>query len=100
MKNANTQIATLLVKEPTASAISISAKSGDNQTITVGTSTVAVKVSDSSTTLQIGTATAAGVFTINPATPAARWDNYAIRGVNNNADPVNVVYNSTTGKLT
>ena len=99
VKNANTQVATLLVKAPTSNSITIGAKTADQQTITVaGGGTVNIKVSDSGTTLSIGNTIPASAT--DPVTGTATWDNYIVRGINTNADPQSVTYSSTTGKLT
>lgn len=89
VKNANTQLATLLVKKPTATTIS-SAQTGTDVTITVlanasdtSAAEVTVKVSDENTTLDVDGA----------------WNDYTIVGVNANGDPTTITYESLSGKI-
>ena len=100
VKNANTQIATALVKTPTATNLSGTASSTTSSFV-VGTTTITdFKASDAGTTITIGVGNAAGTtFTAATSAAPASWQNSAVRGVNNNADPVTVTYYSTTGKL-
>ena len=92
VKNANTQLATALVKNPTATGItSDQTGPGDDVTVTVATgNTFVLKVSDAATTLKVGGA-AAG--------QPGKWNDYTITATNPNADPTTVTYTSTTGKL-
>lgn len=90
VKNANTQLATLLVKKPTATAIT-STQTGESVTISVANgvsdadpATVDVNVSDANTTLEA----------------SGEWDDYTIVGENENGDPTTITYTSTTGKIT
>ena len=91
VKNANTQVATLLVKAPTATDLS-SSQTGTTVTLTVGGNTVDVTVSDAATTLKVGGAVGSST--------GGRWNGYFITGDNPNADPSRVSYSSATGKLT
>lgn len=90
VKNANTQLATLLVKKPTATDISSTqTAAGADVTLSVQNgaadtaATVDVKVSDANTTL----------------TASGSWDDYTIVGTNENGDPTTITYESETGKI-
>lgn len=90
VKNANTQLATLLVKKPTATDISSTqTAAGADVTLSVQNgaadtaATVDVKVSDANTTL----------------TASGSWDDYTIVGSNENGDPTTITYESETGKI-
>ena len=88
VKNANTQIATLLVKAPTAASVATpaigSAVAGADVTITVtGGFTSVIKLSDSGTKLGV----------------TGGWDSYIITGTNAAADPGTVTYTASTGKI-
>ncbi|MEV8220217.1 prepilin-type N-terminal cleavage/methylation domain-containing protein [Microbacterium sp. NPDC077391] len=91
VKNANTQLATLLVKKPTATDISSTqTAAGADVTLSVQNgaadtaATVDIKVSDANTTL----------------TASGSWDDYTIVGTNENGDPTTITYTSETGKIT
>ena len=102
VKNVNTQIATALVKYPTATYIT-GTVTNTASTVVVGNSSTDraqltdLKTSDASTTISVG-ATAAS-STAN-ATGTGTWDGYVVKGVNTNADPQWIIYTSNTGKLT
>lgn len=90
VKNANTQLATLLVKKPTATDISSTqTAAGADVTLSVQNgaadtaATVDIKVSDANTTL----------------TASGSWDDYTIVGANENGDPTTITYESETGKI-
>lgn len=90
VKNANTQLATLLVKKPTATDISSTqTAAGADVTLSVQNgaadtaATVDIKVSDANTTL----------------TASGSWDDYTIVGTNENGDPTTITYESETGKI-
>jgi len=93
VKNTNTNIATALVKVPTAKTVVGSAAAGVTTgvvTLTNGTSvaTAAIVVSDSATAIAVTSGTANG------------WNDYVITGTNASADPTSVVYTASTGKIT
>lgn len=90
VKNANTQLATLLVKKPTATIVSSTqTAAGADVTLSVQNGAadtaaeVDVKVSDANTTL----------------TASGSWDDYTIVGTNENGDPTTITYESETGKI-
>ena len=94
VKNVNTQIATALVKFPTASVVS-GTVSDTTSNIRVGTTANAstdatgvnitdIKVSDPATNISV----------------AGTWNTYTIQGTNLNADPSSITYTASSGKLT
>jgi type IV pilus assembly protein PilA len=100
VKNTNTNIATALVKVPTAAVVIGSAtgsagvgKVGPTGTTaaTATSATVAafdIVVSDGGTTVAVTTATA-----------GSGWNSYVVTGTNTAADPGTVTYTATTGKI-
>ena len=98
VKNANTQLATLLVKKPTAGFIRFQQPAGQGTDVTIDV------FNGSSAVLASGEASASTTVKVSDASTqlsgSGAWNNYIITGTNNNGDPTTVTYSSTTGKLT
>jgi type IV pilus assembly protein PilA len=101
VKNTNTNLATALVKVPTAKIVSGTAGLSATNTVVAGKdagkienvagtvlATFDIVVSDSATNVTVTTATA-----------GSGWNSYVIVGNNAAADPATVTYTATTGKL-
>jgi type IV pilus assembly protein PilA len=87
VKNLNTQIATALVKSPTAATITATtaAATGVVTVVIAGTANITTSVSDAGTRISI---------------TAGTWSDYSIVATNTAGDPTTITYNSATGKLT
>ena len=96
VKNTNTQIATALVKVPTA-AVVVGTATGANGTGKVGPTGTTASTATSATVAAFDIVVSDANTTV---TVAGAWNNYTVVGNNTNADPATVTYTSTTGKLT
>jgi type IV pilus assembly protein PilA len=88
VKNTNTNIATALVKSPTATAFDATA-TGTTTNKTAGGITYDIVVSDSGSTVKVEKVGGGA---------GANWNSYQVVGTNTAADPATITYNSTTGK--
>jgi type IV pilus assembly protein PilA len=92
VKNTNTAIATALAKSATAASVTgTTAVVSGNAVATIvitGTSNITVNLSDAAT-----------VMTVTTATVGAGWSSYVISATNTAADPTNVTYTASTGKI-
>lgn len=89
VKNTNTNIATALVKSPTATGFDAN-QTGTSKTVTAGGVTYDIVVSDANTTLAVAKPGGAS---------GATWNGYQVAG-SNTSSGTTVIYDSTTGKLT
>jgi len=100
VKNTNTNIATALVKFPTAKVVVGSATGVGGGTGYVGAAGTAAGVTaKTDATFDIAVSDAGTTVAVTTTTTGSGWNSYVVTGTNTAADPTSVTYTASTGKL-